>query len=93
MFKAEYSMKTEDFWASLQVVIGFLFALAVVIFGVRMNNFQSRSRAGGDGNSLDGSLLGLRFMLHGFMIACHTFVLLFFSLIFAICAFWILFFK
>ncbi|KAL7548806.1 hypothetical protein ACHAWF_012064 [Thalassiosira exigua] len=93
VFKAEYSMETANFWASIQVVIGFIFALAVVIFGVRMNNFQSRSRAGSDGNSLDGSILGLHFMLHAFMIACHTFVLLFFSLTFIVCAYWLLFFK
>ncbi|KAL7535263.1 hypothetical protein ACHAXR_010500 [Thalassiosira sp. AJA248-18] len=92
--KVEYSHKTENFWASIQIMIGFILAFAVVIFGVRMNSWQSRQRTySAEGPSAAGSILGLHFMLHGFMIACHTFVMLFFSFTFMICLYWFVFFK
>mmetsp|Transcript_22163 Transcript_22163/g.41859 ORF Transcript_22163/g.41859 Transcript_22163/m.41859 type:complete len:755 (-) Transcript_22163:2004-4268(-) len=92
VFKVEYSMKTENFWASIQVMIGFIFAFAVVIFGVRMNNFFTRQQANVD-DPAARSTLGLHFILHAVMIACHTFVLLFFSFNTIICAYWFIFFK
>lgn len=93
IFKVEYSMETADFWASIQIMIGFIFALAVVIFGIRMNNWQSRQRANSDDPASAGSILGFQFMIHAFMVVCHTFVLLFFSFIVMICFYWLIFFK
>ena len=90
LFHVEYSMKTANFWASMQIVIGFLFSVGVVIFCIRMINWQSRQRADSSDN---GSTAGLRFMLHAFMIACHTLSLLFFAFLFSICAYWFVFFK
>ena len=87
VFKVEYAMKTENFWSTIQVMIGFVFAFAVVVFGVRMNNWQSRQRAN-DSESSFGSMTGFHFIFHGVMVACHTFVLLFFPFLFLICCYW-----
>jgi meckelin len=90
MFHVEYSMKTDNFWASMKIIIGFLFALGVLIFSIRIANWQSRQRFD---NGSSGSAIGLRFLLHAFMIACHTLSLLFFLFLFLICAYWFVFFK
>src|SRR6056300_517592 len=67
--------------------------ISVLIFGIRMNNWQSRQRANQSDPTLAGSVMGLHFILHAVMIACHTFVLLFFCFIFMVCAYWFVFFK
>ncbi len=93
MFHVEYSMKTDNFWASMQIIIGFLFALGVLIFCIRMANWQSRQKTDSSDTGSSGSAIGLWFLLHAFMIACHTLSLLFFLFMFSICAYWFVFFK
>lgn len=92
VFQVEYSMKTNKFWESIQIMIGFLCAFGVAIFGIRLNNWQSRQRSSDDTGS-GGSMFGLSLVLHAFMVACHTFAVLLFSFIFMICAYWFIFFK
>lgn len=91
VFQVEYSMKTDKFWESIQIMIGFLCAFGVAIFGIRLNNWQSRQRASDDGSA--GSIFGLSLVLHAFMVASHTFVVLLFFFIFMICLYWFVFFK
>lgn len=88
VFHVEYSMKTDNFWASIQIII--LCAVGVVIFCIRMINWQSRQKT--DTGSA-GSTAGLWFMLHAFLTACHTLAMLFFLCLFLICAYWFVFFK
>ncbi|KAL9181414.1 hypothetical protein ACHAXT_010219 [Thalassiosira profunda] len=88
LFKVEYSMRSDSFWDTIQIWLGFIFAFAVVIFGFRVNNFQSRQRTDNA-----GSVFGLQLLLHAFVVACHTFTLLFGCFTFLICAYWFLFFK
>lgn len=75
-------------------MIGFVLALGSVIFGVRMNNWQSRQRMTrtNDGEHPRESILG-HFMLTAVMLACHTFVLLFFSFQFLVSAYWLVFYR
>lgn len=88
LFKVQYSMRSDSFWDTIQIWLGFIFAFAVVIFGFRVNNFQSRQRTDNA-----GSTFGLQLLLHAFAVACHIFVLLFGCFTVLICAYWLLFFK
>ena len=92
VFQVEYSMTTDKLWESIRIMIGFLCAIGVVISGIRLNNWQSRQRASDDSGST-GSIFSLSLVLHVFMVASHTFVMLLFSFIFMICAYWFTFFK
>ncbi|KAL3827608.1 hypothetical protein ACHAXA_002105 [Cyclostephanos tholiformis] len=92
VFQVEYSMRTNKFWESIQIMIGFLCAIAIVIFGIRLNNWQSRQRTSDD-SGLTGSIFSLSLVLQVFMVASHTFVVLLFSFIFMICTYWFIFFK
>ena len=51
--KVEYSHKTENFWASIQIMIGFILAFAVVIFGVPFSIISLNNIAQWDVNSPD----------------------------------------
>lgn len=92
LFKLEYSMDTKNFWDGYQLMIGFLFTVGCVVFGVRMNSWTSRQRYGGADDPAR-STFGLQMMLHGLVIACHTFALLFFGFTCIISLYWFLFFK
>jgi hypothetical protein len=82
LFKVDYSMKTDSFWDSIQILIGFGAAFAVVVYGVKMNNWQSRLKE----QAL--TLSSMTFIIHATMTLCHTFVLVFFPFAVAICAYW-----
>ena len=88
LFKVDYSMKTDTFWESIQILIGFVAALALVVYGVKMNNWQTRQLQQGFGIQNESSLTSMGFVLHAMMILCHTFVLLFFPFAVAICSYW-----
>ena len=94
LFKVEYSMKTEKFWNALMTMIIFVIALFLVIFGIRMNNWQSRQKSStSEDPSGASSLLGFQAVLHAFMVACHIFATLFFCFIFFVCTYWFIFFR
>lgn len=86
LFKVDYSMKTDAFWESIQILIGFVTALALVVYGVKMNNWHSRQLQQ-EGLS-SGSMTSTEFIIHASMILCHTCVLLFFPFAVAICSYW-----
>ena len=88
LFKVDYSMKSDTFWESIQILIGFVAAFALVVFGIKMNNWQSRQLQPELGNQNDGSLTSMIFIIHSTMILCHTFVLLFFPFAVIICSYW-----
>lgn len=88
VFKVDYSMKTENFWSSIQVILGFVSALGAVVFCTRINNWQSRQRTDSTDVSTAGTLTSLHFILRAVIVACHTLVLLGFPLAFLICAYW-----
>ena len=81
-------MQTANFWATIQIMSGFVIACGVCVFGVRLNNWQSRQRAVGNDLSSIGSMTGFHFMIHANMIAFHTLVLLGFPFAFMICCYW-----
>jgi hypothetical protein len=39
LFEIEYLTNTETFWASIQIMIGFVFALSVVMVVAKLNNW------------------------------------------------------
>eukprot|EP00804_Cyclotella_cryptica_P009607 CCRYP_006304-RC/>CCRYP_006304-RC protein AED:0.04 eAED:0.04 QI:1898/0.4/0.66/1/0.6/0.66/6/31/1047 len=88
LFKVDYSMKTDTFWNSIQILIGFVAAFAVVVYGVKMNNWLSRQHQA-LGRRNDGSLTSMTFVVHAIMILCHTLVLLFLPFTAAICSYWL----
>lgn len=87
LFKVDYSMKTDAFWESIQILIGFVAALALVVYCVKMNNWKSRQLQQELGNQ-NGSMTSSKFVVHASMILCHTCVLLFFPFAVAICSYW-----
>ena len=87
LFKVDYSMTTENFWESLQILIGFVAAFAVVVYGVKMNNWQSRQQQNPPNNQ-DESLTSMNFVMQAFVVLCHVFVLLFFPFVVAVCLYW-----
>lgn len=94
LFKVEYTMPHDNFWSSVQIMNGFLFAFGIVIVGIRINNWYCRQRATNQQTgSTDTTMLGLHAMMHAFMVACHTFAWLFSSFLFLICTYWLLFVK
>jgi glucose uptake protein GlcU len=88
LYKVDYSMKTDTFWESIQILIGFVAAFALVVYGVKMNNWQSRQQQQQLGNQNDGSLTSMSFILHATMTLCHTLVLLFLPFAVSICSYW-----
>lgn len=86
-FKVDYSMKTDTFWESIQIIIGFIAALALVVYGIKMNNWQTRQPPQSNEQQY-ASLTSIKFIVHAVMMLCHTFVLLFFPFAVVICSYW-----
>ena len=85
-FKIEFTMKTTRFWASIKVVLGFVSALTVVIWMLRLHNWQTRNiRIPVDAQDSFNVML---FIVHAIMLACHTCVIVFTPFLFGICAYW-----
>jgi len=93
LFKSEYTMQTVDFWDNIDIVIGFVSAIACVVWIIRVRNWQTRNQRLGAAASPDGEANSTMYMVHVVMIAAHTFVLVFFPFVFGICAYWFVFFK
>ena len=94
LFKVGYSMKTETFWDSIQILLGFVSAFAILVYGVKINNWQSRQQPQQQQqqeNNLhqnDESFTSMTFIVHATMTLCHVFVLIFFPFVVAICSYW-----
>jgi len=90
MFKVEYTMNTVDFWYNATILIGFLTAVAGMIWMIRVRNWQNRTSKIGAG---DLDQVGMIYMVHVIMLMCHSFVVVFFPFTFCMCAYWFVFFK
>ena len=102
IFRVEYAARTERFWTNVEVMMGFVCAVGVVVWILRCYNWQNRNRltgteagtggGGGAGASArhgrEEYMLVFSFVVHVVMLAFHTFVWVFFPLMFGICAYW-----
>ena len=44
VFKAEYTMETTEFWRNVEILIGFVSAIAGVLWLLRFRNWQTRNQ-------------------------------------------------
>lgn len=89
IFKTEYTMMTEKYWATVEVMTGFVSAIAVVIWLLRVYNWQNRNkRTSIDGTVTTSSSDGWIMLLHCVAMAVHTFVIVSFPFILSLCTFW-----
>ncbi|GMI00340.1 hypothetical protein TrST_g3137 [Triparma strigata] len=92
-FTAEYTMETDEFWSNVEILVGFVSAIAGVLWLVRVRNWQTRNQRIGSNNPDTGENNGTMYMVHVLMMLIHTFVIVFFPFVFSICAYWFVFFK
>ena len=86
VFKTEYTMNTDEFWSNTDILIGFVSAVAGMLWMVRIRNWQNRTnKIGGSGGE---EQVGMMYMLHVVMLFAHTFVVVFFPFVFCMCAYW-----
>ena len=90
IFKTEYTMMTEKYWTTIEVMIGFVSAISVAVWLLRVYNWQNRNkRISADGSVItDSSDGGIVLLLKCIAMALNTFVLIFFPFILALCTFW-----
>ena len=89
IFKTEYTMMTGKYWTTIEVMIGFVSAISVAVWLLRVYNWQNRNkRISADGNVMTDSSEGGIILLKCIAMALNTFVLIFFPFILALCTFW-----
>eukprot|EP00520_Triparma_pacifica_P017541 CAMPEP_0118665276 /NCGR_PEP_ID=MMETSP0785-20121206/18528_1 /TAXON_ID=91992 /ORGANISM="Bolidomonas pacifica, Strain CCMP 1866" /LENGTH=1102 /DNA_ID=CAMNT_0006559375 /DNA_START=139 /DNA_END=3444 /DNA_ORIENTATION=- len=92
-FKSEYHMDTTEFWSNIEILVGFVTAIAGVVWLTRVRNWQTRNQRLGSTSPDTGESMGTVYMLHVLMLLLHTFVMIFFPFVFMICSYWFVFFK
>jgi hypothetical protein len=86
VFRTEYTMMTKKFWATVEVLSGFVSAITFVIWIFRIYNSHKRYRnatieGGEDTNSF-------QFFIHAIMVGIHSFVSAFFPFVLLLCLYW-----
>jgi len=77
VFKSEYTMDTTEFWSNVEILIGFMSAVASVMWLARVRNWQTRNQRIGATNPNSGEATGTSYMIHVLMMLAHTFVVSF----------------
>lgn len=90
LFQSEYTMMTKKFWATVEVLSGFVSALTFVIWIFRVYNSHTQHR----NLSIESEDTNLcQFFIHALMIGIHSFVAAFFPFILLLCLYWYIFIK
>ena len=104
MFKMEYTMDTKNFWNAVKILVGFVSAIAALIWILRVNNWFCRNNRPMDDvrrnnyhndpeyYDTTSRILVMNF-IHFIMLALHSFVIAFTPFIVGLCTYWFLFFK
>lgn len=85
LFKTEYTMATKKYWATVEVLVGFVSATTLVVWIFRVynsyNNHRNVSPEGQDTKPF-------QFFIHAMMVGIHSFVSTFFPFILLLCFYW-----
>eukprot|EP00814_Leptocylindrus_danicus_P000666 CAMPEP_0116009804 /NCGR_PEP_ID=MMETSP0321-20121206/3640_1 /TAXON_ID=163516 /ORGANISM="Leptocylindrus danicus var. danicus, Strain B650" /LENGTH=938 /DNA_ID=CAMNT_0003478815 /DNA_START=538 /DNA_END=3354 /DNA_ORIENTATION=- len=91
-FKVEYTMQTDAFWDALEIILGIVSAFTLVVWMIRVRNWNESSWRGANIGT-DGGMNSSIYIIHVAMLACHTFTMIFTPFMLVTCTYWFVFFK
>jgi len=90
-FATEYTMKTDKYWAVVEVLSGFVSAITLVIWLFRVWKCHARLRKSNNmfsqGHQVEDDSL-IQFVVEVIILGIHSFVIVFFPFIFLLCFYW-----
>ena len=84
--KVEYNMTTARLWTGIRVTIGFISALAILVWAFRIYTWRSRNKSIFSAREVVPGHISI--IIHVLMIGFHSIVMTFLPFFFCLCTLW-----